>query len=259
MSYDDLFSPTTTSFAISHKETSEANHLISTGTDVTPFFGCRTEYEYNNTKSIIESEEKDRVQTPSCKYLSFSSSVFRKHRDSPSSVVNQPNYILLPMHSTSFATFLFLVFVVKHWALSFQPIQNLEKTTQHKMTSKNIEVKTSGAPDPLGPYSQAVLAGNTLYCSGNIAIDPKTGEIVGDGDVQEETRQVLKNMDAVLKEGGASASNVVRCTVFLDDLGNFVSILKYRSEESMITFMISFPHFFLLFGARYLLSSYLLF
>ena len=92
------------------------------------------------------------------------------------------------------------------------------------MTSKNIEVRTDDAPDPLGPYSQAVLAGNTLYCSGNIAIDPKTGEIVGDGDVQEETRQVLKNMDAVLKEGGASASNVVRCTVFLDNLENFVSV-----------------------------------
>ena len=129
------------------------------------------------------------------------------------------------MSSKSFATFLFLVFVVKHWTLSFQPKHNLQRRAmQQKMTSKNIEVRTDDAPDPLGPYSQAVLAGNTLYCSGNIAIDPKTGEIVGDGDVQEETRQVLKNMDAVLKEGGASASNVVRCTVFLDNLENFVRV-----------------------------------
>eukprot|EP00531_Pseudo-nitzschia_arenysensis_P019781 CAMPEP_0116116084 /NCGR_PEP_ID=MMETSP0329-20121206/849_1 /TAXON_ID=697910 /ORGANISM="Pseudo-nitzschia arenysensis, Strain B593" /LENGTH=129 /DNA_ID=CAMNT_0003609555 /DNA_START=177 /DNA_END=566 /DNA_ORIENTATION=+ len=96
------------------------------------------------------------------------------------------------------------------------------------MTSKNIEVRTDDAPDPLGPYSQAVLAGNTLYCSGNIA--PKTGEIVGDGDVQEETRQVLKNMDAVLKEGGASASNVVRCTVFLDNLENFAAVNEIYQE-----------------------------
>ena len=92
------------------------------------------------------------------------------------------------------------------------------------MTSTNVEVKTENAPDPLGPYSQAVLAGNTLYCSGNIAIDPKTGDIVGNGDVQEETRQVLKNMDAVLTKAGASAANVVRCTVFLDNLENFVSV-----------------------------------
>lgn len=99
------------------------------------------------------------------------------------------------------------------------------------MTSKNIEVRTDDAPDPLGPYSQAVLAGNTLYCSGNIAIDPKTGEIVGDGDVQEETRQVLKNMDAVLKKGGASAENVVRCTVFLDDLQNFVSFFVSSNKN----------------------------
>lgn len=94
------------------------------------------------------------------------------------------------------------------------------------MAQKNVEIRTEDAPDPLGPYSQAVLAGNTLYCSGNIAIDPKTGEVVGDGDVQEETRQVLKNMDAVLQKAGASPSNVVRCTVFLDDLQNFVRFFR---------------------------------
>ena len=141
--------------------------------------------------------------------------------------------------SSKFAAILFLVFVVKHCTLGLQPIRVPQKTKHHKMTSKNIEVRTEEAPDPLGPYSQAVLAGNTLYCSGNIAIDPKTGEIVGDGDVKEETRQVLKNMDAVLKKGGASASNVVRCTVFLDDLKNFVSILTYRSEVSLVAFVIS--------------------
>jgi reactive intermediate/imine deaminase len=91
-------------------------------------------------------------------------------------------------------------------------------------TTKITEIKTDDAPDPLGPYSQAVLAGNTIYCSGNIAIDPKTNELLEcNGDVKVETRQVLKNMDAVLKKAGATASNVVRCTVFLDDLSNFVS------------------------------------
>lgn len=134
------------------------------------------------------------------------------------------------MPSKSFAALLFLVFVVKHCTLSFQPIRISKSTKQIKMTSKNVEVRTDDAPDPLGPYSQAVLAGNTLYCSGNIAIDPKTSEIVGGGDVQEETRQVLKNMDAVLKEGGASASNVVRCTVFLDDLKNFAAVNEIYQE-----------------------------
>ena len=92
------------------------------------------------------------------------------------------------------------------------------------------EVKTSDAPAPVGPYSQAVLAGNTLYVSGNIPLDPTTGSLVGDGDVQAETRQVLKNMDVVLKKAGASAKNVVRCTVFLVDLGNFGKVNEVYAE-----------------------------
>lgn len=153
--------------------------------------------------------------------------------------------MFLPTPSTSFSALLFLIFVAKHCTLSFQPRDSAASTrTNLKMTSKITEVRTDDAPDPLGPYSQAVLAGNTLYCSGNIAIDPKTGEIVGDGDVQEETRQVLKNMDAVLKKGGASAENVVRCTVFLDDLQNFVSFLRCRiKRERFFSFAMSvFAH-----------------
>ena len=132
------------------------------------------------------------------------------------------------MPSISYLLLLVLVLVANRSSLSFQPIHILRShNQQHNMASKNIEIRTEQAPDPLGPYSQAVLAGDTLYCSGNIAIDPKTGNIVGEGDVQEETRQVLKNMDAVLQKAGVSPANVVRCTVFLDDLQNFVS----RSTE----------------------------
>ena len=132
------------------------------------------------------------------------------------------------MSSISFLLLLVLVLVANRSSLSFQPVyisrsQNQKNNMAPNMAPKTVEIRTSDAPDPLGPYSQAVLAGNTLYCSGNIAIDPKTGNIVGDGDVQEETRQVLKNMDAVLQKAGASPANVVRCTVFLDDLQNFVS------------------------------------
>ena len=130
------------------------------------------------------------------------------------------------MHSTPFSVLLFLAVVENQYTLSFQPRRIPQTTKQHKMAQNNIEIRTENAPDPLGPYSQAVLAGNTLYCSGNIAIDPQTGEVVGYGDVQEETRQVLKNMDAVLQKAGASPSNVVRCTVFLDDLQNFVRFFR---------------------------------
>eukprot|EP00934_Nitzschia_sp_Nitz4_P000022 Nitzschia sp. Nitz4//scaffold178_size73299//35244//35723//NITZ4_005703-RA/size73299-processed-gene-0.23-mRNA-1//1//CDS//3329539134//22//frame0 len=92
------------------------------------------------------------------------------------------------------------------------------------------EVKTDSAPAPIGPYSQAVLAGNTLYCSGNLPVDPSTGEITGHGDIQAETRQVMKNLDAVLKAGGATSQNVVRCTIFMADLGDFVKMNEIYAE-----------------------------
>ena len=103
-------------------------------------------------------------------------------------------------------------------------------TSALNMAKEIKEVKTKDAPAPVGPYSQAVLAGSTLYCSGNIALDPATGEFVGNGDVQEETRQVLRNLDAVLKQAGASPSNVVRCTVFLADLNDFVKVNEIYAE-----------------------------
>lgn len=99
-----------------------------------------------------------------------------------------------------------------------------------KMSPDIKEIKTKDAPAPVGPYSQAVLAGSTLYCSGNIALDPATGEFVGGGDVQAETRQVLKNLDAVLQAAGATAANVVRCTVFLADLGDFGKVNEIYAE-----------------------------
>lgn len=104
------------------------------------------------------------------------------------------------------------------------------KTNPLKMSKEIKEIKTEDAPAPVGPYSQAVLVGTTLYCSGSIALDPKTGEFVGGGDVQEEARQVLKNMDAILKAAGATAKNVVRCTVFLADLADFAAVNEIYVE-----------------------------
>ena len=85
-------------------------------------------------------------------------------------------------------------------------------------------ITTTAAPAPVGPYNQAVLAGGWLYCSGQIPLDPTTGAMVGDGDVAEETRQVLKNLVAVLNEAGATPEQVVRTTVFLVDLGDFQTV-----------------------------------
>ena len=91
-------------------------------------------------------------------------------------------------------------------------------------------ITTTSAPAPVGPYNQAVLAGGWLYCSGQIPIDPATGSMVGNGDVTAETRQVLSNLVAVLKEAGASPSQVVRCTVYLTDLGDFQTVNALYAE-----------------------------
>ncbi len=84
---------------------------------------------------------------------------------------------------------------------------------------------TPDAPAPVGPYSQAVRAGNTVYCSGQIGLDPQTGAMVGfPDDVEAETRQVLQNLQAVLKAAGATPTHVVRTTIYLTDLGHFTLV-----------------------------------
>lgn len=85
-------------------------------------------------------------------------------------------------------------------------------------------VNTPAAPAPVGPYNQAVLAGGVLYCSGQIALDPVSGTLVGDGDVEAETVQVLANLQAVLAAAGCSPDQVVRTTVYLVDLNDFARV-----------------------------------
>ena len=91
-------------------------------------------------------------------------------------------------------------------------------------------VITASAPAPVGPYNQAVKAGGLLYCSGQIALDPATGLMVGAGDVEAETRQVLSNLQAVLEAGGSSPGQVLRTTVFLSDLGDFARVNAIYAE-----------------------------
>jgi len=86
-------------------------------------------------------------------------------------------------------------------------------------------INSIDAPAPIGPYSQAVLAGNTLYCSGQIAINPKTNEL-NNSDVKEETNQVMQNIDAVLKEANMGFEDVVKCSIFLKNMSDFVEVNK---------------------------------
>ena len=91
-------------------------------------------------------------------------------------------------------------------------------------------VVTAAAPAPVGPYNQAVKAAGLLFCSGQIALDPATGAMVGSGDVEAETRQVLANLQAVLAAAGCSPQQVVRTTVFLADLADFAKVNSLYAE-----------------------------
>jgi 2-iminobutanoate/2-iminopropanoate deaminase len=79
------------------------------------------------------------------------------------------------------------------------------------------------APAPIGPYSQAILAGNTLYVSGQIAIDPTSGELMNDS-IENETTQVMKNLEAVLEAAGMTFGNIVKTTIFLKDMNTFATV-----------------------------------
>ena len=82
-------------------------------------------------------------------------------------------------------------------------------------------IRTEAAPAPVGPYNQAVAAAGLLWCSGQIALDPESGCLVGEGDVEAETRQVLRNLVAVLTAAGVGPAQVLRTTVYLTDLADF--------------------------------------
>ena len=88
---------------------------------------------------------------------------------------------------------------------------------------EKIIVESKEAPAPIGPYSQAVKAGNTLYVSGQIPLDAKTGEIVSNG-IESETIKVMDNIKAILDEAKLDFSNVVKCTIFMKNLGDFTSM-----------------------------------
>ena len=84
-------------------------------------------------------------------------------------------------------------------------------------------IQTPKAPAPIGPYNQAILVDNTLYASGQIALDPKTMELIN-RDIEMETTQVMKNLSEVLKAAGMDFADVVKTTIYLYDMGDFATV-----------------------------------
>ena len=99
----------------------------------------------------------------------------------------------------------------------------MNETTTHQA------VQTAGAPAAIGPDSQAVVAGGMVFCSGQIPLDPATGQMVA-GDVSAQTRRVLDNLGAVLAAAGSSFAHVVKTSIFLADLNDFVAVNAVYAE-----------------------------
>lgn len=96
-------------------------------------------------------------------------------------------------------------------------------------------ISTTEAPAAIGPYSQAILVDQTLYASGQLGIDPQTGDFVS-GGVTEQTEQVFRNIKAILKEAGMTMSDVVKTTCFLADMGDFAAMNEVYARQFEGTF-----------------------
>ncbi len=92
------------------------------------------------------------------------------------------------------------------------------------------EVRTTGAPQAIGPYAQAVAVGKWIYCSGQVGLDPATGELVP-GGMEAEVDRVLDNLQAVLEAAGSGLQRLVRVTVYLTDLGEFATLNRIYGEK----------------------------
>lgn len=97
------------------------------------------------------------------------------------------------------------------------------------MTRKIIQ--TDQAPAPVGPYNQAIAAtGEMIFVAGQIALDPQTGEVVGEGDVVKQTERAIANLEAILKAAGATLEDVVKTTIFLADMNDFAAVNAIYSQ-----------------------------
>lgn len=90
-------------------------------------------------------------------------------------------------------------------------------------------IKTSTAPAPVGPYNQAIIHNDTLYASGQIALDPATNELVT-SSIEDETHRVMKNVQAILEEAGLSFADIIKCSIFVTDIANYSRINAVYAE-----------------------------
>lgn len=91
------------------------------------------------------------------------------------------------------------------------------------MTTQRTVISTATAPAAIGPYSQAIVAGDLIFCSGQVPLDPQSGQMV-EGDIETQTRRVLDNLRAVLQAAGVSLEHVVKTTIFLQDMNDFQAV-----------------------------------
>lgn len=91
-------------------------------------------------------------------------------------------------------------------------------------------IYTNNAPEPIGPYSQAIEAGGFIFISGQIAMDPASGNILQTTDIKEETEQVMKNMQTIIEAAGCTMQDVVKCTIFLIDMQQFAAVNSVYGE-----------------------------
>jgi 2-iminobutanoate/2-iminopropanoate deaminase len=100
---------------------------------------------------------------------------------------------------------------------------------EHNSPSSITAINTPQAPAAIGPYNQAIRSGNFVYTSGQVALDPVSGQLVGD-DVQAQTRRVFQNLQAVLESAGTSLNNIVKTTVFLTSMSDFQAMNTVYAE-----------------------------
>jgi 2-iminobutanoate/2-iminopropanoate deaminase len=121
------------------------------------------------------------------------------------------------------------------WAIISLAVIGMICGAQAQETGKKV-IATPTAPAAIGPYSQAIRVGKTLYLAGQIAIDPKTNQVMSEGSIEEQTRRVLDNLAAVLAADGLTMDHVVTTTVFLKDLNEFA-----RMNEVYATYFKNAP------------------
>ncbi len=128
---------------------------------------------------------------------------------------------------TALGTLLYLMFNPEHLQsagiVKILPDTTVSLGQTNRTTTMHTIINSHRAPEPIGPYNQAVRAGNTLYVSGQIAINRETGEMVTD-DIASETHQVMRNLEYILHEAGMGFRNVVKCTIFLRDMNDFATV-----------------------------------